>query len=694
MKPNARDCIGTQIWIERNDSAERIDILFAKAAATGHGWVRIFLMWPWVEASPGEWDFRIYDAAFDAGARHGLKLKATLTCNSGPWHIGTPAMLHSHTGFLSPDQREPMREYIRRCVQRYHQHPALAQWILWNEPNDLADPTPERLKFWQDWLRKAFQGKLDALNHEWLTGYTNFEEIPFASEIPHPLHRGRAWNPYGPILADYQARREWLLDELGWIKAEVRRIDPTTELCVNPDGVFINHAQGGYHFTKLAGLVDVLGASFHPAWRFLYAQRGQYPALIAAGVRYLDSAHDQKAVEVTEVQSGNTVHSGNRPNAVLPDELARFYLAGLAGGAKSVIGWCFNQRSSQNEAGDWALLDNLDEPSPRSDMIKRLHHVLETTFEKTGPWTSEPNRALVVGHPTSHAIEAVEARFGGQLDGRRLHDGSQAQSLLTVALMQCGIPASPAYFDRIASNVVPQGLLVASHFVAWEKEDGHRLLQFAEAGGTVLLDAASGRRDPAARMHQPWPGGMAQDIGLRAQDLETNSEGFPIEWHGQQCGKLILARLHSVFEKSDVWSAWDQPRFKNDGSPVVWERRFGKGRILFFRGYLGASLTYDPTILPAVFGILRRAGEQLCGEIRPVSSGHSVIALPVRVKHGALTVVLADNQLERNGRPIHLKASHGLYHEFWSGQDLTTGPYGELSLAAENGIALLWRKDP
>ena len=422
----ASDFLGTQIWIERDDTRERIDRLFATAAATGHGWVRIFLMWPWIEAKPGQWDFQRFDWAFDAAAKHGLKIKATLTCNSGPWHIGTPSMLHSHSGFLPPEQREPMRTYVRRRVERYHGHPVLGQWILWNEPNDAADPTAERLKFWQAWLRQAFAGNIDTLNHDWLTGYKDFNDIPFPNEIPHLLHRGKSWNQYGPWLADWQARGDWLLGELKWVQQEVRQIDAKTETCVNPDAVFANHAAKGYDFTRLAESVDVLGASYHPAWHFTYAQRAQFPGLIAVGVKYLDSAHIQKPVEVTEVQSGNTVNSSLRPNAVRPEELARFYLAALACGARSVTGWCFNQRQQQNEAGDWALLDNLDEPSPRSRMIKRLHDTLDAAFEKTGRWKPARSRAVVIGHPKSQALEAVEARFGGTVDGRRADDARGA----------------------------------------------------------------------------------------------------------------------------------------------------------------------------------------------------------------------------------------------------------------------------
>jgi hypothetical protein len=108
------------------------------------------------------------------------------------------------------------------------------------------------------------------------------------------------------------------------------------------------------------------------------------------------------------------------------------------------------------------------------------------------------------------------------------------------------------------------------------------------------------------------------------------------------------------------------------------------------RGYLGASYLYDPESLPVVYAILRRAGEGLGGNIRPVSCSDFVYSIPVDVERGELTVVLAESGLARQGRPLRLQAARGQYQDFWSGGTLTTGPDGELVLAADVGIALLW----
>ncbi|MBC8011232.1 MAG: beta-galactosidase, partial [Burkholderiales bacterium] len=295
--------LGAQIWLEPDDSAARVDQLCAHAAASGLGWLRIFLMWPWIERTPEQWDFTVFDHVFAAAEKHGLKIKATLTANSGPAWIGTPATLHSVSGFLSPDQRAPMQRYIEKCVQRYVGSPALAQWILWNEPAGGGDRTPETLARWREFLRERYRGDLIALNHRWLTAFTDFNEIPFWNELPHTIHRGYHWNPYRAALDDADFRPGWLGHELRWIADLVRALDPRSDLCINPTQVLANQAAGGTDLEDMGRICEVIGASYHPAWQFSpFAQRADYPALMSAGVRHCAVHPPVRRVEGTEVQ--------------------------------------------------------------------------------------------------------------------------------------------------------------------------------------------------------------------------------------------------------------------------------------------------------------------------------------------------------------------------------------------------------
>lgn len=685
--------IGSQVWLERNDTPQRVDRLFDAAARAGIGHARIFLMWPWIEPRPGEWDFGLFDAAFAAAARTGIKIKATLTANSGPWHIGTPMMLHSHTGILAEAQRAPMREYIRRCVTRYAAHPALGQWILWNEPLESLSRGDAALAFWRAWLRNRY-ADVSRLNARWLTGFRSFDEIPFPENIPHPLHARSHWLSYGPALDDQRCRAAWLNEQLRWVRDIVReaapRSSPQTPLCVNPAFNLGNLAAAGTDLPAMAELVDTLGASFHPAWSFTYADRADYPALIATGVRQMVSLPGRHTVEVTEVQTGNTTESSIRPNDVTPGEIARFHLAGLAAGATSVTGWCFNARRQDNEAGDWALLDDADNDSPRSLMLRRVADRLAAVEALTGPWQPAPAEAVVCSEPASHGIELIAGKDTYMVQpGRRSSDGPQAASLLAARVMRLGAVATIATIAGAAALAQRDVLLIASHVTSWSATDAAALLTRVAEGAVLLVDGMSGRRDPDATLHDPWPGGLALPLELEAAGLETDSRGHPVLVAGQPAGVSPLTR--AVLRKlSPAWSAWPDVRFA-DGEPAVLERSWGQGRVVFYRGALGAALLTDPPcgFVEVLLGRVLPPAER---RLRPVGGSPHAVCIPVRTGRGRLAVLLCPDATERGGKPVRLKAdiADG-WTDLWTQTPIGSTPERELLLPAPEGVAILWR---
>ncbi|MBA3529705.1 MAG: beta-galactosidase, partial [Propionibacteriaceae bacterium] len=573
----------------------------------------------------------------------------------------------------------------------YRDHPALGQWILWNEPTGGHERTEESLAHWRRWLPEHYGGDIDRLNRRWLTGYRTFSEIPFPEEIPYEAHRGHVWNSYGPWLADWQARAAWLVEELAWVRDLVRDIDPDTETCVNPTAVLKNQAESGTDLDGIGRVVDVIGATYHPAWGFTFADRSQFPALMAAGVRLQASLPSVQRVEVTEVQSGNTLNSSHRPCDVGSGEIARFFLSGLAAGAKSVTGWCLNVRSHDFEAGDWGLLDDMDRPSERSRMLRRVHDRLAVALEHTGAWSQSEPRAWVAMDSRSHAIEWVEASGRAAVPGRLANDGAHGAALLAVGLMQAGISTTLTPMDNLPDRAPAAGFVALTHVVGWDSTVVDRLLSFVGSSGTLLLDATSGRKDLDSTLHRPWPGGLAERIGLRATGLRTRPEGYEISLHGLPAGRWLLARLTAELEADAGWEAWTEPRFSLDGQPCVWERPYGRGRIVVARGMLGPSLVHAPECLPTVTHVLERVCPPIPGSIHPVGGHPATDVVPIDVERGELAAVFAPDSIDRDGKPIRLHMARGEYLDFWTSDVIQVAADGEVTLSATDGIALLWR---
>lgn len=687
-KKLAKEFFGCQIWIEPTDSDHRIDELVKEARNSGIGWLRIFLMWPWIEPNPNEWDFKVFDTVFDACEKYGILIKATLTANSGPWHIGTPSLLHSHTGFLGKNQTEAIERYIEKCVTRYKDHPALGQWILWNEPGGGADHTDETLELWQEWLKQKYNNDLVSLNKRWRTGYSDFNEIPFSNEVTHPEHRGNQWNSYRPHLDNCKFQSYWLITQLQRVKAIVKKYDDKTETCINPVPAN-NQASTGTDLQAMGELVDILGASYHPAWQFIFADRSLFPALMAAGVKKKASHPSVKRVEITEVQSGNTLNSSHRPCDVNPSELARFYLSGLFSGAESVTGWLLNARSYDFEAGDWGLLDDQDHQSDRSRMLRKVHDRIEVILDEAGTWTPCNSKVYIGYDFNSQAIELVDSKCGN-VSGRLADDGNFGTVLLNCLFMQQGTNSVVQRLQDLPSDGSNGGLIMLSNLVSWEDDNAEQLLSFVNSGGTLVFDATCGRKDTDAVLHRPWPGGISKEICLEAVGLDSNPQGFPISLYGQDAGKWILARMTPSFADNSGWKAWEELRFTHDEQPCVWERDYGKGKIVLLNGIMGPSLVHEETSFLSLRYIISKLSKDISNPIRPLSGYHSAFSLDVSCEKGMITAIFSDSRIDRQGKYLQIKAPQGVYRDLWTGETVCVPQTGEVKVLAEDGIVLLW----
>ena len=691
--------LGAQLWLESDVSSTTVENLVALAAESGLDLLRVFLMWPWIEPEPGVWDFRIFDEAFAAAERHRIGIKATLTANSGPWHIGTPSALHSHTLLLDPGHRPAVERYVEQCVQRYARHPALEQWVIWNEPFNasLGPPAvpsraPDERRAWTALLERRYGGDIGALNRRWRTGYAEFNEAGFPEEIPHPLHKAIAWLSYGPWLDEYRHRSEWLRTQLTWIADLVRMHDAHTPTCINPPSVFRNHAAAGYDFPALATVVDVLGASFHPPWNFGFAPAPRHASMMASATSFLRGIPGARRVEVTETQLGNVFYASPNPTHVTPAEVASYLLAPIFAGAESVTGWSLNTRRQDFEAGDWGLLDDDDHPSDRSRAVARVSACLVDLETSIGPWEPHPPRALVLCSGDSQAVQMLDKRVSSpseaaDIPGRREDDAIHGVFQLAASLLAAGIPTAPWLIEAIsAPPPTPDGLIVVSHLVAYSEEDGLRLLDLVEDGATLLIDGTTGHKTPDASLHRPWPGVLATALGFRSFGLITRQEGFPVSLHGATVGRLVLAVSDLGFTDA-AWIPWSDVRVGDRAAPLIWQRSFGRGTILVFAGALGPSLVEDPGLESLLRYIVAQATPYLLEPVRPL--GTDAFALRVEGTKGVAVGVFGRDEAERLGQPIPMKLAPGRYRDIWNGGVLDVPSLGETVIATPDGLAVL-----
>lgn len=685
--------LGAQLWVERDSTPREIDRLVCAASESGLGLLRIFLVWPWVEPEPDVWEFELYDAVFAAAAEYGLRVKATLAPNTGPWHAGTPGFVQStHVSLPSSgDQRQLIRRYVRACVLRYRHHPALAQWILWNEPFNTvvppATPNPYRSEVlrerWHRLVRDRYHGDLRALNRRWHTGYASFDEIPFPEDVPHPAHRSGLFYSFDPWLAEYELRAAALADELAWMTETVREFDPMTPTCLNPPDLFRNHAELGYDFAALAATADVLGASVHAPWHLGFSDRNGHPGLIASAVRLLRETPGTHDVELTEVQLGNVYRSSPEPCDMSGPDVAASLVAPLFAGASTVTGWSLNSRRADVEAGDWALLDDDDRPGERSAAVRKVASLVEALDERIGRWEPPAVDAVALFSERSQAVDLAHSWTGPLLAGRGPNEQVQGTALLVLELLRLGVVAAPApvsALSRCGARVI-----VCSQLTAYDEPTADELLQKAVAGSTVVIDGITGQLDLRAVAYRPWPGRLADALGFRVRGLRTAKDGQAVTVHGAPAGRLPLAYAeHEFLDPS--WQPDDEVQLAADGRPVLWQRDYGAGRVLMFSGALGPAIVSDVRTRAVARAVLSRAvGSR--PSVRPMSSG--AVTLRALGERGDAIAVVGPPAERRGGGPLRIALPTGKYEDLWSSGAVAVESDGMVLLPAADGIAVL-----
>jgi len=680
------------VWFEPDDTRERVDELLDRAANLGFGQIRVFLMWPWIQADSGSsWDFRLWDDVFDSAATRGIGIKATLTANSGPWWLDTGSVLHSHTLVLKENWWPAVDSYIDACVRRYSEHPALRQWLLWNEPvapfDRMRSPElrPDNVHgLWIDLLEQRFNGQIDDLNARWRTGYGAFADVPFWEQTHLAVHDNQPWRSFGPLMADAELRSTVLEQQLSHIARRVRAIDTITPMCANPNKSLSNHAFNGVRLDRMASIVDVLGASFHAPWEFGYARPSEHNGLVVAGMTLLDSIAPGRA-EVTEFQTGNTFYAGLDAIGSEGSTVASAYLQPLLAGAQSVTGWCFNTRRKDFEAGEWGLLDDNDSVGPRARAVSDVRDVLSRLDARLGSWSASPKTAAVLVGDHDHAVQFAISEVSHSKWGVSPDAGSRAAAMTAIALSRLGVQAGLADIHRLGEEDNHE-LIIATHLTAWSDDEAIALLRCAERGATVVLDATTGQFDEDAALSNPWPGGIAEAIGLRSTGLHTSTSGdgtFGVRLNGIDIGPIEGVRGRPSFEDL-AWVPRCDVTF-GDATPVVWVRQWGSGQVVYSCAAIGLSLLSSH--VAAATAILAEVAASHVGEEQPLSPDTQLEY--VESPSGRAIGVFAQSGVARGGLPVVLRVSPGMYEDLWSGIAYEVGTDQLLELAAPEGIALL-----
>lgn len=534
--------IGAQIIVEPWQSAQDVDLWFKTMRDNGMSVCRIRMFEEYLKSADGTWCFDCFDTAFDAAAKYGIKVFATLF----PSAKGS----NSLGGFKHPADEEHLLaigKYVKAVVQHFKAHPALYGWVLMNEPGtggslQKGDFTSERMREWASAPKKA---------GSWTDGYTSdiFNNKRFLVE-----------------------HNTWYIH---WLSEEVQKYDDANEVHINNHQIFENVAE--YDFPTWRLSLTSLGASAHPSWHFGFFQRDRYAMAMSANCQIIKSGAGELPFWVTELQGGNNTYSGNKAFCPTAEETAQWLWCSIANGAKGVIFWCYNPRTVGEEAGEWALINNDNSNSDRLDAAKDVSACLNAhseLFAEAKPVDSHINviyiRESIWAETQMQIVNSSDIAWEGRQKGGVMKSAIGAYE----SLLSYGINANFKEFAEFdwSKEAYEGEVIILANQIAIPSYYTQSLKHFVEKGGKLIIEGLTGFYDENLRSlnnadcpFQTMLGGILKEVKATPGDFKmpfieytpvhlwkgfiANSTGTVLSTEGEQ----ITSTRNTYGKGETVW---------------------------------------------------------------------------------------------------------------------------------------------
>ena len=575
--------IGAQVWIEPGQKPEDIDRWFKILSEQNMPVARLFVMWNYIEMKPGQWDFTYYDRAFDAAAKYNVKIVATLTPNHGPPHADEGYWYRWQEGLIprTQQQLDLGREYIKKTVSHYANHPALDTWMLMNEPGQLEYNNEWGMSRYRVWLKEKY-GSIDKLNESWATGFASFNEIEYSKH----------WQKSGGFIAPnpYYDWQNFGRNHLTWymkhIASNIRRIDKTHDLHVNPHGIFDIIQE--YELPEWSTFLNSMGASIHPSWHFGLFKKKDYGLAVSAVCEIIKGSTEPKPFWVTELQGGNNLYSGVDALNPSPKDISRWVWTGIGSGAKRVIFWSLNGRATGGEAGEWTLLNFQNEPSER---LQQASQIAKTINDHK--YFFEEAKALDAPVTILLSPETMDLLWRKDIwddeQGRKRQAHIQEALGFFRALHQLGIRASLKTIDNYEPNSKNNQTIILPHAASLTSSQINKIKGWAHAGNKLIVTGLSGffDEDENSVLKTGFPlatvtGGLIEEIKYLTPEHSLTIDGHQLPAHIWQTQIKVTNSNAKIIATG------------NNGQTLALRNGSGKGQVIWVPSLIGmGAWLYD-----------------------------------------------------------------------------------------------------
>ncbi|WP_128436070.1 beta-galactosidase [Streptomyces cyaneus] len=521
--------------------------------------------WALLEPEQGRYDFSWLDAHIERLHANGVAVDlATPTASPPPWFTlahpdalavrpdGTRLVHGSRDTYClaAPAYRSAARRIASALAERYGDHPALALWHVHNEYATLCWCDHAAAAF-RVWLR-ARHGSLDALNEAWGTAfwsqrYTSWEQVlpPRATQWHknpgQALDFHRFWSD--EIIAAYCEQRDA-------IRAHSDR--PVTTNLMLP-------AYQNVDLWAFARELDVVTCDQYPSAPGLAAAADV--AFHADRARSLGGGRPWLLME----QGTNTVYDGDRVLAKDPGDILRHTLGHIARGSEGAL--FFQWRQSRAGAETWhsAMVPHAGPDSRIFREVTQTGEAVARLGELAGSTVSAS--VAVLHDPDAWWALGVDGLPSPELD----YHTALARAHRT--LWDAGVTVDFAHPEHELGRYP---LVVAPALFLLSDRAAENLRRYAAAGGTLLLQHASGYTDE--RLHARLGGYPAaplrEALGIRVEEYRPLRQDERITLSDGSHGTVWSESLRT--EGAETLATYTHGMLT--GSPALTRHRFGTGQ--------------------------------------------------------------------------------------------------------------------
>ena len=559
--------LGAQVFIEPGQDSVQIDHWFRTLRDSGLSVARIRMFGSHIlSKGGGPADYSLYDTAFAAADKYGIKVFATL--------FPPTDELDDVGGFKFPSDRRQLDEvaaYIDAVVDHFNDAPALYAWVLQNEPGLGAAKVPKTP------LSQEMRAQWDG------------------------MRSGNARN--GFLQADFSDQQflSWYLDwYLGWIAARVRERDRVHPFHINPHQILETLPE--YDFPAFRKYLSSLGASMHMSWHFGYFGREEYPLGVSIMSDIIRSGAGEMPFWITELQGGNVTASGNRILCPTAEEISQWLWTGIGAGAEGIIFWTLNQRAAVSEAGEWGLLTFQGRPSNRLEAAASVAAALKEhapVFSRAVPLASN---ITILYNKESLWIQRRNADIQKDTgnDGRSKGAVMMSLSAAYDAVSAWGVVPAVSDMDAFDWSDAEGKTVILPHTIAIPSSHYDHIREFVRNGGTLVMTGLAGYYDETMRCRFMGGFPLADVFGADISEFKAVAPYFPLPSY-----KGI--RLQAHLWKGLLCPEDAVPLLSDQGETLATSFRFGQGRAVWFPSLVDLGCWHrDEKALEAFYGDLCR----------------------------------------------------------------------------------------